>query len=226
MQIGVHVGGIDVNDMTMIVDVPEQLLTGKLLALVEDARQERVAEAHVLLLARLGAELELHRVPVEVHVFVVQRGDPVRVVDAIRPTIWDVRAVPLDERMLAAAARFPLVVTVEDGIAEGGIGSLITSVLGATTDDRGPRVVVLGTPLAYLPHGEVADLLAQLGLDGAGIAAAAVKALRDLERVGGAKSAGPALALPVHEMRLQVHHMVATAMDPLVPTKEPRSPSP
>jgi transposase InsO family protein len=29
------------------------------------------------------------------------------------------------------------------------------------------------------------------------------------------------LGLPVHEMRLQVHQMVATAMDPLVPTKEP-----
>jgi len=107
-------------------------------------------------------------------------------VDAIRPTIWDVRAVPLDERMLTAAARAPLVVTVEDGIAEGGVGSLITSALARRRDDRGPRVVVLGTPLAYLPHGKVPDLLAQLGLDGAGIAAAAVKALRDLERAGGA----------------------------------------
>ena len=56
--------------------------------------------------------------------------------------------------------------------------------LGATAGDRGPRVVVLGTPLAYLPHGKLPDLLAQLGLDGAGIAAAAVKALRDLERAG------------------------------------------
>jgi 1-deoxy-D-xylulose-5-phosphate synthase len=107
-------------------------------------------------------------------------------VDAIRPTIWDVRAVPLDERMLTAASRAPLVVTVEDGIAEGGVGSLITSALARRRDDRGPRVVVLGTPLAYLPHGKVPDLLAQLGLDGAGIAAAAVKALRDLERAGGA----------------------------------------
>src|SRR5829696_10084016 len=29
------------------------------------------------------------------------------------------------------------------------------------------------------------------------------------------------LGLPVHGLRLQVHHMVATAMDPLVPSKEP-----
>ena len=114
--------------------------------------------------------------------------------DAIRPTVWDVRSVPLDERMLTAAARSPLVVTVEDGIAEGGVGSLITSALARRRDDRGPRVVVLGTPLAYLPHGKVPDLLAQLGLDGAGIAAAAVKALRDLERAGRAGRAGLAVA--------------------------------
>ena len=94
--------------------------------------------------------------------------------------------MPLDERMLADARAHPLVVTAEDGIAEGGVGSLITSALARRRDDRGPRVVVLGTPLAYLPHGKVADLLAQLGLDGAGIAAAAVKALRDLERAGDA----------------------------------------
>ena len=30
--------------------------------------------------------------------------------------------------------------------------------------------------------------------------------------------------LPVYELRLQVHQMVATAMDPLVPTKEPKEP--
>ena len=32
------------------------------------------------------------------------------------------------------------------------------------------------------------------------------------------------LGLPVHEMRLQVHHMVATAMDSLVPSTEPEEP--
>ena len=32
------------------------------------------------------------------------------------------------------------------------------------------------------------------------------------------------LGLPVHEMRLQVHHMVATAMDCLVPSTEPEEP--
>ena len=35
---------------------------------------------------------------------------------------------------------------------------------------------------------------------------------------------GLGLVLPVHELRLQVHRLVATAMDPLVPTKEPKEP--
>ena len=135
--------------------------------------------------------------------------------------------MPLDERMLTAAARFPLVVTVEDGIAEGGIGSLITSALARRRDDRGPRVVVLGTPLAYLPHGKVADLLAQLGLDTAEIAARVVNGLRDLQHDGGAKSAdqpqlSPVVAGGFHERthvvdRLRQHLLVERAAAPVRP---------
>ena len=45
----------------------------------------------------------------------------------ISTTVWDVRVVPLDTRMLADARRHALVVTAEDGIAEGGVGSLLAS---------------------------------------------------------------------------------------------------
>ena len=41
----------------------------------------------------------------------------------------------------------------------------------------GPPTVALGTPPAYLPHGRAADLLANLGLDGPGIAATVAKLL-------------------------------------------------
>ena len=34
------------------------------------------------------------------------------------------------------------------------------------------------------------------------------------------------LELPVHELRLHIHHLRGPAMDSVVPTKEPRSPSP
>jgi len=93
-------------------------------------------------------------------------------------TVWDVRVVPLDARMLADARRHRLVVTAEDGIAEGGVGSLVVGALGRIDDGAPPPpVVTLGTPLAFLPHGRPADLLANLGLDGPGIAAGALKAL-------------------------------------------------
>jgi 1-deoxy-D-xylulose-5-phosphate synthase len=91
-------------------------------------------------------------------------------------TVWDVRVVSLDDRMLADARRHPLVVTVEDGIAEGGVGSLIASSL-ARGDGNPPAVVVLGTPTAFLPHAKPDELLTNLGLDGPGIAASTLKAL-------------------------------------------------
>jgi 1-deoxy-D-xylulose-5-phosphate synthase len=94
----------------------------------------------------------------------------------VTATVWDVRVVPLDDRMLADARRHPLVVTVEDGIAEGGVGSLIASSL-ARGDGEPPAVVVLGTPTAFLPHAKPDELLTNLGLDGPGIAASTLKAL-------------------------------------------------
>jgi 1-deoxy-D-xylulose-5-phosphate synthase len=97
----------------------------------------------------------------------------------VEATIWDARVVtPLDLDMIADAARHPQVVTVEDGIAEGGAGALMASALTREISDRpAPPVTILGTPLAYLPHGKPDAILANLGLDGAGIAASVVKAL-------------------------------------------------
>jgi 1-deoxy-D-xylulose-5-phosphate synthase len=93
-------------------------------------------------------------------------------------TVWDVRVFPLDARMLNDARRHPLVVTAEDGIAEGGVGTAVASAL-ARMDGGGPlpSVMTLGTPLTYLPHGKPADLLANLGLDGPGLAASVSKQL-------------------------------------------------
>ena len=59
----------------------------------------------------------------------------------VRCTVWDMRVVkPLDLEMIADAARHPLVVTVEDGIREGGAGSRavdeITAVQGARHPSR------------------------------------------------------------------------------------------
>jgi 1-deoxy-D-xylulose-5-phosphate synthase len=95
-------------------------------------------------------------------------------------TVWDVRvAKPLDPAMLRDAARHRLVVTVEDGVARGGVGDAIASELASR--DPAPRTVVLGTPDEYIPCGDPNELLAELGLDAAGIAARTVKAVRDLD---------------------------------------------
>ncbi len=93
--------------------------------------------------------------------------------EGVRCTVWDVRVVtPLDPEMIADAARHPVVVTVEDGIREGGAGSRIVDELARTcTGPDIPRVEVLGTPIAFIPHGKPDRILSDLGLDGPGIAA-------------------------------------------------------
>jgi 1-deoxy-D-xylulose-5-phosphate synthase len=105
--------------------------------------------------------------------------------DGVDTTVWDVRVVrPLDPQMLADAARHRLVVTVEDGIRMGGAGSLITDALADLFETRvSPPVLVLGIPVSYVAHGDPERILAQLGLDGPGVAAAIAKALprRDLD---------------------------------------------
>ena len=82
--------------------------------------------------------------------------------------------------MLADARSYDLVVTAEDGIAEGGVGAAIVSRARPDGDatSRLPVTITLGTPLAFLPHGKPADLLANLGLDGPGIAATVLEGAR------------------------------------------------
>jgi 1-deoxy-D-xylulose-5-phosphate synthase len=94
--------------------------------------------------------------------------------DGIDATVWDPRVVrPLDEALLDDAASFDLVVTAEDGLREGGIGATLAQAVAERTAGTGrtPRVSVLGVPVAYIPHGKPDRILADLGLDAAGIAA-------------------------------------------------------
>ncbi len=90
----------------------------------------------------------------------------------VEATVWDVRAVkPLDPEMVADAATHPLVVTIEDGVRVGGAGSALADAISqaCTAGERIPRVRILGVPVAYLPHGKPDAILAELGLDGAGV---------------------------------------------------------
>jgi 1-deoxy-D-xylulose-5-phosphate synthase len=99
----------------------------------------------------------------------------------ISVTVWDARVVkPLDPRMIADAARHTLVITVEDGIRDGGAGAAVADAVAADAlgDGRvGPPVRVLGTPCVYIPQGKPDAILRELGLDAEGISAEATKLL-------------------------------------------------
>lgn len=97
--------------------------------------------------------------------------------EGLSVTLWDARVVkPLDPDLLADAARHPHVLTVEDGLRSGGAGSAIADELAELTlgSATAPKVRVLGVPDAYLPHGKPDAILADLGLDAAGITASAL----------------------------------------------------
>jgi 1-deoxy-D-xylulose-5-phosphate synthase len=123
-------------------------------------------------LVRRGAESEVCLLAVGKLVAAAEAAATELEASGVDCTVWDVRVVkPLDPAMIADAARHPLVVTVEDGVREGGAGSLIADTLA--THCAGPdipRVEVLGTPIRFLPHGKPDRILADLGLDGPGIA--------------------------------------------------------
>jgi 1-deoxy-D-xylulose-5-phosphate synthase len=94
-------------------------------------------------------------------------------------TVWDARVVkPLDPLMLADAIAHPFVVTIEDGVRRGGAGAAMADAV-VEQAERGdaPPVLVLGTPDRYLAQSKPAQILAELGLDGPGVAAAVIKAL-------------------------------------------------
>ncbi len=87
--------------------------------------------------------------------------------DGIEATVWDPRCVkPLDAALLEDASRHKLVFTIEDGLANGGIGSVIAQKLTGKSETH-----VLGIPTEFIPHGKADAILADLGLDGAGVAA-------------------------------------------------------
>ena len=91
--------------------------------------------------------------------------------DGIEATVWDVRVVPLDPEMVADAARHPVVLTAEDGVRDRRRRLAHRRRRRASHDPSTapPRVRVLGTPVAYIPQGKADAILAELGLDAAGL---------------------------------------------------------
>lgn len=69
----------------------------------------------------------------------------------VEVTVWDARCVaPLDPEMIADAAGHAKVVTIEDGVRDGGIGMTIADQLDAVNPSV--PVGVLGLPTRFIPH--------------------------------------------------------------------------
>ena len=95
----------------------------------------------------------------------------------LEPTVVDLRfANPLDMALLKdVASRHKLVVTIEDGIIENGLGRRIGGILAEAGLLAETRIVNLGVQDARLPHAERGALLTVLGLTGEGIADRIIK---------------------------------------------------
>jgi 1-deoxy-D-xylulose-5-phosphate synthase len=70
--------------------------------------------------------------------------------------------IPVDPALVTLAEHAALVVTVEDGVVAGGIGSRISQTLRAAGADVPTREI--GIPVRFLEHGSVADVRASAGL--------------------------------------------------------------
>ncbi len=88
----------------------------------------------------------------------------------INPTVVNARFVkPLDEDLITSLAReHHAVITLEEGVVDGGFGSAVREAL----DRRGVdvRFSRIGVPSTLIPHGGREELLRELGLDAPGIA--------------------------------------------------------
>ena len=98
-----------------------------------------------------------------------QLGTAVQVIDPVQ-------VLPINPELIDALARAKLVVTLEDGLIDGGIGESICAQLAALSVDT--QCLALGIPKQFLEHKSRSSWLTHMGLDGAGIAAAITARLR------------------------------------------------
>ena len=91
-------------------------------------------------------------------------------------TVVDPRwVVPVDSTLVDLAARHQLVVTVEDGLRDGGVGSAVTQALQDSDVDVPVRV--FGVPKEFLSHAKRAELLTTIGLTAQDVSREVVEAM-------------------------------------------------
>jgi 1-deoxy-D-xylulose-5-phosphate synthase len=101
--------------------------------------------------------------------------------EELNATVADMRFVkPLDAALVAQLANsHELIVTIEEGSVMGGAGSAVAEAMAAAGIVK--PLLQLGLPDKFIDHGDAQQLLAECGLDAAGIAAAV------RQRLGGAE---------------------------------------
>jgi 1-deoxy-D-xylulose-5-phosphate synthase len=83
---------------------------------------------------------------------------------------------PVDPRIADWARSHPVVLTVEDNVGSGGFGGAVLEALAP--HGLAGRVRTLALPDAFLPQGKASDILAEHGLDAAGIAKSVYQAIK------------------------------------------------
>jgi 1-deoxy-D-xylulose-5-phosphate synthase len=95
-------------------------------------------------------------------------GDVLEAAAAVRQAGYTIRVVaprwvtPVDPELITLAGRAALVVTVEDGVVTGGVGTRFAQALRDAGTDVPTREI--GVPVRFLEHGSVAGVKASVGL--------------------------------------------------------------
>jgi 1-deoxy-D-xylulose-5-phosphate synthase len=103
--------------------------------------------------------------------------------EGIQARVVDMRWIkPLDEDAIRAAAReCKAVITVEEGVVQGGIGQGVAALLACTDGLDVPPMRTLGIPDRFVAQGKVPQLHHEIGLDAEGIAQTARELLATLD---------------------------------------------
>ncbi|KHO63486.1 1-deoxy-D-xylulose-5-phosphate synthase [Pseudomonas flexibilis] len=112
--------------------------------------------------------------------FGVQLAEALKVGETLDATVVDMRFVkPLDEALVRQlAAEHELLVTIEENSIMGGAGSAVSEFLSSKAIVK--PLLHLGLPDRYVEHAKPSEMLAECGLDEAGIEAAVRKRLDSL----------------------------------------------
>ncbi|HCL4038409.1 1-deoxy-D-xylulose-5-phosphate synthase [Pseudomonas aeruginosa] len=102
-------------------------------------------------------------------VFGVQLAEAMKVAESLDATVVDMRFVkPLDEALVRElAGRHELLVTIEENAVMGGAGSAVGEFLAS--EGLEVPLLQLGLPDYYVEHAKPSEMLAECGLDAAGI---------------------------------------------------------